>query len=418
MPIFDLTRAAGALTRVYDRTLHEVLMSSDKAKQNPGFVSLQGAKTETTPFGEAYVFGVQVNRGGGFSSSISVSESQAAAAVGSGPIEQFVVTPQSVYTTYTVEGKVLRRAKDEGAFIKASSFVVNNALKAHMRKLCVLSHGSGTGKIATIIASGGVNASPAWIKVAPAEVRNIEKYDYLVASQTDGGALRSQTSIRVTGRNTRTGQIDLASSPVALAWANSDSVYWEGCAQDAGTVKVPLGYFAWCPAADPSSTTFFNVDRSTDPIRLGGNRFDGQGLTRRKALINASLAASAEGALIDRARVSFNDFAAIANEGETVKTIELKAGDMNIGFDSINLAGVGMVLRDESLPDTHAMLEDSSAWKYCSTDGKLAHIMKDDGLVLRKVAGADAFSVTIVSDIQMVNERPGHSTHLFNFGVP
>lgn len=417
MPIFDLTRAAGALTRIYDRTLHEVLMSSDKAKQNPGFVSLQGAKTITTPFGEAYCFGVQVSRGGGFSSDIAVSESQAAAAVGTGPIEQFVVTPQPCYTTYTVTGQVLRRAKDEGAFIKASAFVVNNALKAHMRKLCVLSHGVGDGKIAQIIASGGVNASPAWIKVAPAEVRNIEKNDYLVVGQTATGALRSATSIRVTGRNTRTGQVDLASSPVALAWANGDSVFWEGCAQAGGAVKVPVGYFAWCPAADPSATAFFNVDRSTDPIRLGGNRFDATTLTRRKALINAAIAASAEGAMIDRARVSFNDFAALANEGETVKTIELKAGDMNIGFQSITLAGVGEVLRDESLPDSHAMLEDSSAWKYASTDGKLAHIMKDDGLVLRKVSGQDAFSVTIVSDFQMVNERPGHSTHVTNFGL-
>jgi len=412
MPIFDLTRAAGALTRTYDRTLHDVMLSADKAKQNPGFVSLQGAKMTQTPFGEAYVFAVQVNRGGGMSADIAVSESIAAAASGDGPIEQFVVTPTTLYTTYTVAGKVLRRATDEGAFIKAASFVVNDALKAHMRKLCILSHGVGDGVIARIIHTSGVTTTT--IKVAPQDVRNIEKNDYLVAAATKTGALRSATSIRVTGRNTKTGVITLASNPVTLGWAEDDYIFWEGCAAAGGSLKCPTGYFAWVPDSDPSDT-FYSVVRTTDPIRLGGNRFDASGLTFRKALIKAALDAGAQGSNIDRVRVSFNDFAAICSEGEALKTIELKAGELNVGFAKVMLEGVGEVWRDESLPDGHAMMEDSSTWRCASTDGKMAHIMKDDGLVLRKVSGADAFSVTIVSDMQIICLEPGHNTHIYNF---
>src|SRR6185369_8244276 len=106
-------------------------------------------------------------RGGSTSADIDVSEAIDADGTGSPPqYDQFLLTPSKMYTTYEVDGDVLDRCQDEGAFINAATKVVKDAMAAHVRKLCVLSHGTGTGKIATILTHG---ASPNFITVTPSE---------------------------------------------------------------------------------------------------------------------------------------------------------------------------------------------------------------------------------------------------------
>lgn len=414
MANFDLTAAQNVFKRIQTKRLQEVLYSVDNLKSNPGFASLKSGKGNlvTTPFGEAYCVVVQTTRGGSTSADIDVSEAIDADGTGSPPnFDKFLLTPTKLYTTYEVAGDVLDRCKDEGAFINAATKIVKDAMAAHVRKLCVLSHGTGTGKLATILA---VNASPAYIDILPSEVRNIERGDRLVAAEFDGsGGLRNATALRVTSRNSVSGRIGLSASPVALLWAIGDSIYWRGTRDNVFT-----GYFGWAPATAPGATAFFGVDRSVDPVRLGGNRFDCATLGRREALIKASLAAIAEGASPDRVRVSPEDYAAICSESEQLPAFvaSTKQGDNEIGFKAVMLAGVGPVVYDESMPAGHFMMEESDGWQMYSDDGELVKILSHDGLVFRKRAG-DQWAITLKSLIQMGCDKPGRQLHGYNFGA-
>jgi hypothetical protein len=411
---FDLTAAQGVFKRIQTKRLTEVLYSVDRLKNNPGFASLKSGKGNLvkTPFGEAYAVVVQTTRGGSTSADIDVAEGIDDDGTGSPPqYDQFLLTPSKVYTSYTVEGDVLDRCQDEGAFINAATKVVKDAMDAHVRKLCVLSHGTGTGKIGTITA---VSASPAYIEVTPTEVRNIERQDRLVAAEFDVSpfTLRSSTALRVTKRNSVTGRIHLSSSPVALGWSVGDSLYWKGTVGNAYS-----GYFAWDPATEPDNTTFFNVDRSIDPVRLGGNRFDCADLGFREALIKASLAAIAEGAMPSRTRVSPEDYASICIESEQLPEFKASTtqGETTIGFKAVMLAGVGPVVYDESMPKGHFLMEEEDSWQMYSDDGELVKILSHDGLVFRKVSG-DRWRITLKSLLQMGCDRPGRNLHGFNFG--
>lgn len=384
----------------------------ESLKANPGFASLKSGKGNKvkTPFGSAYEVVVQTTRGGSTSADIDVSEAIDADGTGSPPVyNAFLLTPAKLYTTYEVAGDVLDRCQDEGAFINAATKVVKDAMAAHVRKLCVLSHGTGTGKIATILAK---TASPDTITVTPSEVRNIEIGDRLVAAQTDGGALRSATALRVTSRNSVSGLIGLSASPVALGWDVADSVYWKGTINAAYT-----GYFGWVPASDPSATLFFSVDRSVDPIRLGGNRFNCVNMGFREALIKASLAGAAEQSNFDRVRVSPEDFAKICTESEQLPEFKASTtqGETTIGFKAVMLAGVGPVVYDESMPAGHFMMEETDSWKMYSDDGELVKILSHDGLVFRKRSG-DNWAITLKSLIQLGCDRPGRNLHGYNFG--
>lgn len=414
MANFDLTAAQGVFKRIQTKRLQEVLYSVDNLKNNPGFASLKAGKGNLvkTPFGSAYAVVVQTTRGGSTSADIDVSEAIDADGTGSPPqYDQFLITPSKLYTTYEVDGDVLDRCQDEGAFINAATKVVKDAMAAHVRKLCVLSPGTGTGQIATILTHG---ASPNFITVDPSEVRHIERGDRLVAGDpTTPSVLRSATALRVTSRNSVTGLIGLSASPSALGWTNGDAVYWQGTNNAAYT-----GYFGWVLTADATNTLFFSVDRSIDPIRLGGNRFDCQKLGFREALINASLAAIAEGANPDRVRVSPEDYAKICTESEQLPSFKASTtqGETEIGFKAVMLAGVGPVVYDESMPKGHFMMEESDSWQMYSDDGELVKILSHDGLVFRKRAG-DKWAITLKSLLQLGCDRPGRNLHGFNFGA-
>lgn len=407
---FDLTAAQGVFKRIQTKRLQEVLYSVDRLKNNPGFASLKSGKGNlvTTPFGEAYCVVVQTTRGGSTSADIDVAEGIEDDGTGSPPqFDKFLLTPTKMYTQYSVEGDVLDRCQDEGAFINAATKVVKDAMDAHVRKLCVLSHGTGTGKLATILARDATT-----ITVAPDEVRNIERQDRLVAAQTDGGALRSATALRVTKRNSVTGVITLSSSPLALSWGVGDSIYWKGTENAAYS-----GYFAWAPASEPDNTLFFSVDRSIDPVRLGGNRFNCADLGFREALIKAGLQAITEGASPTRTRVSPADFASICIESEQLPEFKASTtqGETTIGFKAVMLAGVGPVVYDESMPTGHFLMEEEDSWQMYSDDGELVKILSHDGLVFRKKAG-DKWAITLKSLIQMGCDKPGRNLHGYNFG--
>jgi hypothetical protein len=427
----DLTASAALLAPIVDRTLHSVMYSFDKAALNPGFVSMKRAQAQQTPFGEAWQMTVEVGAAGSTSGTYSVSDTN----MGDAPstTKKFLIKPATIFTKVKLAGETIDRCADQGGLVQAMSYILKSGMQSHMRKLCVLSAGLGTGAGSTVFGSGAlaritaVNASPAYIEVAAGFGRRIELNDKLVAAAAESsGGLRSATALQVTGRNLGGGtagadRISLSADPTGVSWSagsGGDFLFWEGMRN-----KAYKPQFAWCPSTAPSaSEDFFGVDRSIDAVRLGGNRKDCTGLTYRQALITCGRIAASEGQVTDRVRMSLEDFAALNLESDELKTGELNGENTTVGFSGVKLAGIpGMqnvvVLPDESLPPGDAIMEDSKAWKCLTKDGNLARFEKADGLLFRPVNGEYAYAATIVSVLQPVCERPGHVLHMFNLGA-
>lgn len=417
---FDLTRAQAYLKRTADKHLNELSYSFDNAKLNPGFVSLRrdAGKKVVTPFGEAWEMAVEHAIVAATSASDTDAEAIAADSdPGSGPSAvKFLITPKTMYTFHQVHGDVLDRCKDAAAWVNAGAKVTKDALKAHMRRLCIYSDGNGTGSLCQ---ASAVNASPAYIDVPIWAMRKFQIGDRLVAAAAESsGGLRNATALRVTSRNRQsatTARIGLSSDPTAISWAANDWIFFKG---DRNAVYKGTG--AWAPPTAPSSgESFFSVDRSVDD-RLGGLRFDMAGLDLRPGLIQAANYAAVEGSVIERCRISFEDYATLLNEGEELKTVSLDSDNLVIGFKGVMLHGGGSIafsiLPDESIQPGSGIMETKDGFHLLTADGDIASIVSHDGLVLRKVAG-DNWQCVVKSMLQPASRMPGHQLRLNNVGL-
>lgn len=426
----DLTAGAALLAPIVDRQVHSVMYSFDKAHLNPGFVAMKRGQAVLTPTGEEWQMTVEIGAMGATSGTYSVADTN----MGDAPstTKKFLIHPATIFTKAKLDGKMIDRCADQGGLVKAMSYVLESAMKAHMRKLCVLSAGLpsgagsgdfGSGALARITA---VNASPAYIEVAAGYGRRFEINDKVVAAAAESsGGLRSATALQVTGviinQSETADRILLSADPTGVSWSagsGGDYLFWEGTRNLAYKPQ-----FAWNPQAAPTTgDSFFGVDRSIQPVRLAGNRQNCTGLTYRQALIKAGRKAASEGQVTDRIRLSLEDFEALCLESDELKTGELNGENTTIGFSGVKVAGIpGMknvvVVPDESLPPGDGIVEDSSAWKCLTKDGNLARFEKADGLLFRAVPGEYAYAATIVSVIQPVLQRPGHVLHLYNLGA-
>lgn len=105
----------------------------------------------------------------------------------------------------------------------------------------------------------------------------VRKGDVINLASTDGtsGSLRTG-SLTVASVQRRAGTITFTgniSAGVAAA-AQNDYVFLAGDFQGSGTGKAASGFIDWVPDSDPSSTSYYGVDRSVEPEMLGGCRID------------------------------------------------------------------------------------------------------------------------------------------------
>lgn len=413
----DITAAANILTPIVDRTLHQQLYSYDKAHLNPGFVSMRREQGKQTPFGEGFEMTVQIGGSGATSGSYSVAHTNMGSAAPT--FKKFAITPTHMFTKGKITGQTIDRCKDQGGLVNAMSFTVKDTMRSHMRKLCVLSGGTGSGALARITA-----VAATYVEVSSAFASRFEVGDKLVAAAAEtSGGLRSATACGITGIDeeitTGTARLTLDTDPTGLSWSaasSGDYLFWEGCRN-----AVYIGHSGWAPATAPGATTFFGVDRTAHVTKLGGRRYNATGKPYRKALIAAALKMGKAGVVIDRVRMSFEDYSAMCEASDDLKTIELPSANTVLGFKGVMIAGgpTGFfaAIPDEGVDSGHAFMENSKTWTCLSVDGELARVEKTDGLLFRHVSGEYAYEMEIVSAIQPAAEAPGEVMHIFNLGL-
>lgn len=337
----------------------------------------------------------------------------------------FFVYRISDYQLVTITNELLEATKDNaGAFIDQAKLNLDTGFRNISNNLAQNLFASGTGsrgQIGSITKSGSSTATTITL-INSAQVVQFEVGMLLVVSATDGSSPSTDT-VQLTAVNRSTGVLTGVSSTTLASslsanWAANGYLYVNGDigasgASGTGSYLAVSGLAAWLPLTAPSSgDSFWNVDRSVDPTRLAGVRFDGSSETIEEALIDAAALVAREGGQPDMCFTNFASYAALVKAlGSKVQYVQVKHDECEIGWAGITIhAAYGpiTVIPDRNCPAQTAYLLSMDTWKFRSL-GKAPHILTYglEGLEGIRVGNADALEVRIGYYGNLICNAPG-----------
>lgn len=180
-----------------------------------------------------------------------------------------------------------------------------------------------------------------------------------------------------------------------------------------GAALALSGLAAWIPKATPTAgENFWGVDRSVDPTRLAGLRYDARSFTIEEGLTNALAFLNREGGKPDLCIMDFASYAALVNSlGAKVQYVQVNHDEVEVAFEGITFQsayGRVTILADRNCPPQTAYLLTMNTWKLRSL-GKVPHILTYgmEGLEGLRVGNADALEIRIGYYGNLVCAAPG-----------
>jgi hypothetical protein len=342
-------------------------------------------------------------------------------------LASFFVYVISDYQLVTITNLLMEQTKSNaGAFVDAAKLQMDGGFRNITNNIAFELFGSGTATRGISTSSSTQNGVVAGGTVLPLSnaqsIVNFEVGMTLVASATDGGA-PSSDSVVITGVNRATGIINGTASAASLSanWAiGSGAAYLsvQGDLPSTGASSTSSylalsGLAAWLPVTSPASNdNFWGVNRSADPTRLGGLRYDASAYTIEEGMTNALAFANREGAKPDLCIMDFASYAALVNSlGAKVQYVQVKHDEVEVAFDGIifqSAYGKVTVLADRSCPPQTAYVLTMSTFKLRSL-GKVPHILTYgmEGLEGLRVGNADALEIRIAYYGNLICSAPG-----------
>jgi hypothetical protein len=318
-------------------------------------------------------------------------------------LREFLVTRKKDYAIATIDNETIEATKnDAGAFLEAATVEINGAIQNLTRSLAVKQYRLGFGSVGTV----GSFATTTITLGQPEDVTNFEvgmELDLAAAEAT--GTLRaygtSTNGLIVTGVNRATGvltfgfNVNDATNGIPTI-ANADTIFIRGDRENVASPAMlcVAGLEAWCPYTSPTSASFFGVDRSVDPTRLGGLRLDGSTRPIEEALIDAATLVAREGGSPDHCFLSYGKYTDLEKAlGAKVQYLDLKVGD--VGFRALRVNGPNgdiKIIPDQNCPTNRAHMLQLDTWKHCSL-GKAVRVIDTDGLQMLRQSTADGVEV-------------------------
>jgi hypothetical protein len=173
------------------------------------------------------------------------------------------------------------------------------------------------------------------------------------------------------------------------------------------------GFLRWLPPAAPTTgDSHFGVDRSVDPVRLAGVRYNGQGGNKEETLIDAAELLGREGAEDITGFINNLDRADIVKSLGS-KAIYEPAKDTNgdIGYRALNVEGPDGTIKifsDVNIPRGKFLLLDMSTWVLKSATA-FPKVLEDDGNKMLREALADGYQWRMGGYFQIGCEAPGYN---------
>jgi hypothetical protein len=407
---FDLGAANAALKELYD----DQKIANLVYKNNP-FLAMVPKMEE---FGGKYMpIPLIVNTSQGRSATFSSAQTNQTAAT----VESFALTRASNYSIAQIDNQTMLASKtDKMAFINGATVVIDGAIRALTNSLATQIFRDGSGTIGVV---SGTSTPGNIVLTNSSDVVNFEVNMALEAYTsnvlcTGVTGSSSVSTVFVVSVNRTTGVVQVANLPGAAAgtglsvWTATTGSTLNVVGDRTASAGFALkGLSAWIPVAAPTSgDNFFGVDRSTDPTRLAGVRFNGSSQSIEEAVIDASLLVAREGGTPDVCIMNFASYAALEKSlGAKAQYISFD-GPAKLYYPGILINGAAgqiKVFPDRSCPAKTAFLLQMDTWKLYSL-GPAPHIAKyADGLEMLRVYNSDAAELRVVSYANLGCNAPG-----------
>jgi len=332
------------------------------------------------------------------------------------------------YQLVTITNLLMEQTKtNAGAFVDEASRTMDNGFRNLSNNMAFELFSGGTASRGQISSAGVTYSSPnlTFTLANSQQVVQFEVGMTLQASVTDGGAALQNTpgtidAIQITSVNRGTGVITgtVVQGAPQTSWAANDYVQVLGDIGIAGSSTIAgmlglSGLAAWVPNVDPpSNDNYWGVNRSADPTRLAGLRYNATNLTIEEGLTSALAYGNREGASFDLIILDFVSYASLVNSlGAKVQYVMLEHDEVEVAFEAIHFHsayGKIPVVADRSCPPLTAYCLTTDTWKL-RTLGKAPHILTYgmEGLEGLRVGNADALEIRIAYYGNVICSAPG-----------
>ena len=377
--MFDLTAAEAILKQLYIGQVPENLVYSD----NPTLAMLPKGEEF---FGENLPIPLQyatANRSGSF----SVAQGNI---VGPSYVK-FLLTRVKSYSVNQLDNEtLLASGNDKGSFVRAVTAVADSVIQAGALGLSSAIFRNGLGTLAT----GTLSSSTVTLTNA-ADIVQFEVGMPLVASASDGGSLiGGATNIGTVATIDRSaGSFTVSGSP--SSWTGTLYLGILGEMAAAGSAVNVSGFDAWIVGSSVTSTLFFNVDRTTDKVRLSGQVVDVSSLSVEEGMQKVASLVAREGGKPTHIITNFGSYnALVVGLGSKVQYIDDSVAE--ISFRGVALNGPNTVMKvfpDRSCPAKSAYVLQMNTWKLHSIGPAPRLLPYPDGNKYLRVATADASEI-------------------------
>lgn len=407
----DVTAATAVLKTVFTPKMIEKLVLDESKWPLWSILEKRKADAVKGAFGLKFVIPMHLNDTQAVGSDLSANETKAATSGQGGEIEYkaFEVTPTVYYGAAKVSGISMSYAdgNDKGSFVDQLAEEMKGAMRSMANRFAIYAYGAGYGTLGKI--SGAPTSTT--VKVRRGDRRKFRKGMDLVAGLTEAGAVRSATSIRVT-KIASDGTLTLSADPTALSWADGDFLFAKSDHDltGAGIRKVITGLGAYNPTTEPATTTTLHgVDISTD-WRLSGMRIasgTGADILEDVKLLAVELDAEGEAPTHAVANTEvWNKIVALLPDETVFKTT---VGDGTIGYETVKIrcpSGVVELLSDPSADPTELRMFNIKYLFWAYNGDAFINTIDEDGNMIRKVSGEDAFGVAFRAIIALCCDKP------------
>lgn len=334
---------------------------------------------------------------------------------------EFFVTTISNYQLVTIDNRFMEATKNNtGAFMDGATMNVNTGITNITNDLAHDLFNDGSGSRGSYgLGSGSISTGVITLD-SPASVVQFEPGMSLVSYSVSGTSATQSTGAHqgyVIAVDPSAGTVTVAATQGGAAatptsWSTSfpylavegDVNFASGGLGSSLMLKL-AGFGAWIPASPPGgSDSFFGQNRSSQPTRLAGNRFNGSNETIEEALIDAAALVAQNRSAAgypDYCFMNFTSYAALIKQlGSRVQYVDVKHDEIDISFEGIQVItayGKITVLPDRNCPAQTAYLIAMKTWKL-RTLGRAPKILiygsydSNQGL---RVGTADAVEIRI-----------------------
>ena len=339
------------------------------------------------------------------------------------------------YQLVTITNLLIEQTKSNaGSFVDEMKREMDGGIKNLSNNMAFELFGSGTatrGQIGSAI----TNPSSGVYQFTLLNIQNVVNFEVgmtIQTSATDGGAVIPTGSpstpdlgtITSVNRSTGVIQFTVAQGTPQSDWALNGYITVQGDIPPAGgSGSGPLGstgsylaasgFSAWLPATDPASTdSFWGVNRSTDPTRLAGLRYNAASYSIEEGVVNGLAFANREGADPDTLILTFQSYASLENAlGAKVQYVDIHHDEADIAFEGIRFHsayGYVTVFADRSAIAYTGLALTMDTWKLRSL-GKAPHILTYglENLEGLRVGSSDALEVRVGSYYNYTCNAPG-----------